>query len=403
MTNNPNEVLDPDEFYAKYEDQGDYDANSGKFYFGPYTVEEPDGTTTTAINWGTIDNISSEGSVTITKLDGVTDNKLNGATIQIYHYEGTQKKVDGTATTAGSGDASGTVTFSNLPVYDSDGNKITYYITETGVPDGYYISEGTEEDAQGTTCHLVTTLVEGETIAKVDGSSNGADLEIVNYPKRDFQITKVARDLWEHQFTGIDQNVSGAVIALYREDSESGSYTLVGQKTTGATGQVSWEDLEDGNYVAVEVSCPEVNGKVTTPAMVDGEGNIETKEFLGTAPQTLSASDLEKYNYVRLKDYSELTSSSEPNTQATLLNVIGWTQLKIEKVDSEDPTQKLNGSIFQLYKYVVPEGTEDTALSFQKIQATDADSLTLIGTYSSGTLSDADGNILDGQFATDIL
>lgn len=398
MTNNPNKVLDPDEFYEKYTGKGEYDTTSGKFYFGPYTVGEPDSEMkeTDVTDWGTIDNISSEGSVTITKLDGVTDNTLGGATIQIYHYEGTQKKVDGTATTAGNGDAKGTVTFNNLPVYDSDGNKITYYITETGVPNGYYISKDTEKDAQNNDCHLSTTLVEGETITKVNGISTGDDLEIVNYPKRDFQVTKVARDLWEHQFTGIDQNVSGAVIALYKADTVDGTYTLVGEpKTTGDTGQVSWEDLEDGYYVAVEVSCPDVNGKETTPAVVNDQGNIVTKEFLGTAPQTLAASDLEKYNYVRLKDNSD--------TQATLLNVIGWTQLKIEKVDSENPAEKLNGSIFQLYKYVVPEGTKDTALSFQEIQATDADSLTLIGTYSSGTLSDAEGNILKGQFATDIL
>ena len=386
---NPNEILDPDQFPEKYAEKGEY--KDGKFFFGPMKeVPKADGKITEVIDWGTIDNISSVGNVTVTKKEGVKGAALAGATIQIYHYENDKQIVDRTVDT----DPKGNATFTGLPVYGTDGKKITYYIVETAAPNGYYINKETSKDPKGNKYHLSTTLVEGKTVTKVNGEESGKDLTIINNPKRDFMITKVARDLWENQFTQKDQLVNGAVVALYRAESADGPYTLQGTQTTGATGQVAWKDLEDGYYVAVEVSCPDVNGKETRP---QGGKAYLADRYPEKLPETLDKDELGQYLYVTLDDNKD--------TEATLVNEIGWTQLKVEKVcntPEKHEDNHLNGALFELYKQVLPEGTPDNAaLNYQ--QAEKENALTLVGTYSSGTLSDSEGKIMDGWFATDIL
>ena len=397
--NDPNKVLDPDKFFAQY--QSKYPTSStlrveqkdNKTYFGPFMVF---GTETSAINWGTIDNISAVGGVTVTKrvYTGTNDSGeeqfavRSGAKVQIYHMESTdgeaEEKVDGTGTT----NSNGTVTFSNLDVYDDNGQLITYYIRETEAPSGYDISTEVFE----------TTLTSGETITKEAGT-NGKDLIFTNYPLRDFTITKVVRDLWEYEFTGNEQLVSGAEIALYQLIEEgdvqagekAGDYRFVKSANTSSVGQVTFENLGKGTYVAIEVSCPEIDGQEAVPA--------GGKDLLTDKPDTLTADALKNYNYVILDDRED--------TNAKLINEIGWTQIRVEKVDSTtidtDSIKKLNGAIFQLYKQTLPEGTEeDATLTFDP--ANPGEGTVLVGTYSSGTLADpVTGDIIDGQFATDIL
>ncbi len=394
--NDPNKVLDPDKFFAQYKDKYPGTNNflgveqkDSKTYFGPFTVSD---TETTTINWGTIDNISAVGGVTVTKrvytgTNGSGEEQFavrSDADVEIYHLENvdgeTKEKVDGTGTT----NSDGTVTFSDLDVYDDDGQLITYYIRETGAPDGYDISTEVFE----------TTLTSGETITKEAGT-DGKDLIFTNYPLRDFTITKVARDLWEYEFTGNELLVPGAEIALYQlieegdvqEGEKVDDYRLVDTATTDSLGQVTFEKLGKGTYVAIEVSCPEIDGQEAVPA---GD-----KELLTEKPDTLAAKDLDKYNFVEL--------DAREDTSAKLINEIGWTQIRVEKVDSKEPSKKLNGAIFQLYKQTLPEGTgNDATLIFDP--ANPGEGTVLVGTYSSGTLADPEtGDIIDGQFATDIL
>mgnify|MGYP000639146163 CR=1 FL=1 len=92
---------------------------------------------------------------------------LDGATIEVYHLDAqNQKVIDRTGTTPDNG----TLTFQDLPIYGSDGNKIIYYIHETKAPSGYY----------GTATELTTTLNPGEIVTTVDGAKDGEELALVN-------------------------------------------------------------------------------------------------------------------------------------------------------------------------------------------------------------------------------
>ena len=379
---NPNKILDPDQFYTQYSEK--YPASGtvkavqktieeeNVTFFGPFEVKEAD---TTSVNWGSLDNISSVGGLIVTKqVYTGTENGTerfavkDGAEITITYTENEETKTK-KATTGTDGKA----TFSDLPVYNDDGTKITYTIKETKAPDKYDIAKETFE----------TTLNSGETLT-MEAKDDGKDLIFHNYPLRKLTVTKYVRDLWEYEFTGKQQLVQRAEIALYKLDESGENYTFVTAKTTGNIGQVTFDNLGEGTYVAVEVSCPEIDGQTAVPA--------DEKELLSGKPESFAASDLEKYNYVKLEGREDATGE--------LINEIGWTQIKAEKVSSEDETKKLNGAIFKLYKQVLT-GNEAEPLSFDP---ENPGSATLVGTYSSGTLSDQEtGEVLDGEFATDIL
>lgn len=388
---NPNKILDPDQFFAQYSEKypntaivqavtKEIDGKNATF-FGPFKVKDDD---TTSVNWGSLDNISSVGGLTVTKqvYTGTDDNGTeqfavkNGAEITIsYKENGTDKTKKATTGTDGK------ATFSDLPVYNDDGSKISYTIEETKAPGNnkYDIAKETFE----------TTLESGKTLT-AEAKAGGKDLIFRNYPLRKLTVTKYVRDLWEYEFTGKQQLVQGAEIALYKLDEKGEKYTFVDSKTTGNIGQVTFDNLGEGTYVAVEVNCPEIDGQTAVPA--------DEKELLSGKPESFAASDLEKYNYVKLEGREDVAGE--------LINEIGWTQIKAEKVSSEikegeDEPRKLNGAIFELYKQVLT-GNETEPLSFDPEKPGSA--TTLVGTYSSGTLSDQEtGAILDGEFATDIL
>ena len=383
-------ILDPDKFPETYKQQGEYDEESDQFYF-KLEVKEENGTVSVAP--AALMNYTALGDVKVTKKIYDVNGNLNngpGATLAVYEKgSSTPLKKEKTG-------SDGTVTFENLPVYklDKDGDpvRIQYEIKEVTPPSGY----------EGSDTVFETVLKEGKTIDKVitdlEGNlSEGDDLTFINYPLRDFTVTKVARDLWEYEFTGKDQPVKGAVIALYRqieegetaEDEKAGNYKLVGTAITDDTGAVSFLNLGEGNYVAVEVSCPEVNGKETRPEW--GTALNSAEQYL--TPEKLVDNDENSYYFVKLDDYKD--------TNAKFVNVIDWTQLEVQKISSgkdkdEDKGKPVNGAVFELYRQEIT--TEGTKLSFDK------DDAAHIGTYSSGTLTDPKtGKIIPGKFATDIL
>ena len=379
-------VLDPDEYETLYSSLSHEYVSDGEgggtFFFGPYTVTD----TTALQDLGTIQNISSLGSVQVTKTDE-DGNGLAGAVLEIYYID--DQGEEHTAGTAETPD-SGVVTFSGLEIYDEDGALIEYHIREKQTPEGYY-SDGTE---------LTTTLVPGEIVQTVNGAESGAALTLTNKEETTFTVKKVYYDVWEHSFTGTELSLQGAVIALYKQQ-EDGSYTLVDTASTDVLGQVTFEGLtdeEDDVYVAVEYSIPDTDENIE-PA----KGRYLAEDYPDGAPQTLSADALETYNY------TERTGTGVH----TLTNVINWTQLRIYKYkmtyeDGVDPDQPQgaeeteetpqNHATFRLYKQVLPEDTAaDAVLTF------DEENCTLVGTYSSGTLADENGDGRDGWFATDIL
>ena len=402
-------VLDPDIFYKKEADRpkgtkGEYDSKSDQFYFevtvDPVDLTEGQKDDTTEV---TINNLSNTGTLTLTKEDSQDDSKkLAGATFKL------EATVDGKtlSDTATTGEG-GVATFDGLRVYDANGQKITYTLTETAAPEGYYL------DTTDKTSRSNLTLAEG---TATDAGT------FTNTPLRTFTINKTYSHNWEYPFTGKEYPMPGVRLALYVK-VEDGSYALVTDEkgdpveaTTGSLGDATFTGLENRKYVAVEVSIPQEGHplftedyRYMTPAGVGKEylADTDLMQDDGSLPGTLSADDLKGLNYVTLEENKFTNDKNEYTTSFsdTLKNEVHWAQLRIDKFKIEDkehtepdegPRKSVNYAQFDLYMQVVSE-EEGTALTF------DADNCTLIGQYTSGTLVNAAGERQTGKFATDIL
>lgn len=374
------QVLDPDTYPGLYETYAHtYDQTDKKFFFGPYTVEDEEATQ----DWGEIENISSLGGLQVTKTDQ-EGSPLDGAVIGVYYTDGEGKEAEAARATTPD---SGKVTFKDLPIYDAAGKKIEYTVREITPPDGYY----------GTATELSTVLREGEIISTVDGREGADDLTLVNNRYTTFTVNKVYYRVWEHAFTGEEIPLQGTTIALYKR-GDDGTYHYVETGVTDSLGQVTFRGLtdeEDDDYVAVEVDVPQdaKDQRVEPAAGKSYLPDPETHESV----HVLTKEALEQYNFVR----------PDSDRQGTLRNEIGWTQLRIDKytMRREDESDEnapetvkkpANYCQFSLYQQVVAED-DGPGLAFDEANCT------LIGKYSSGTFLRADGDPVDGRFATDIL
>ncbi len=394
---NPNGILNPADHVDVYNKVGQTavgERSGGSFYFGPFALTEAtDGNAQSLTQNFTVVNYSQLGSVSVEKVylgyDG-KEHELPGVGLTIYTKDENNDLVEVKKVTVG---RDGTALFLDLPIYDENGNKITYYIKETSPLDDY-----TGSDAE-----LRVTLEVGKTVIK--GTDN-KELKFVNLPKVDFQVTKVFRHLWEFQFTNKDYYLLGAQIALYEQQAD-GSYKLLGDmKATDELGNVLFEDLDqDKEYVAVEYSIPNHEDyKYLEP--IDGTAYLVTAAENGKPPQTLTAEQLKLYYRVTKEAIAE-NGTPVALDKDTLTNVEHWTQLNIEKFmmvdddkdsDTPDVRKNVNNAKFDLYMYVVPEGS-GTELTYKE----SSQDYTYIGSYSSGTMYDADGDRKDGWFATNIL
>ena len=383
---NPNGILNPAEFSSQYNGKGDLKDDS--FYFGSFALNEAtDGNAQSLTQNFTVVNYSQLGSVEVEKVylgyDGL-EHELPGVGLTIYTKNTEGNPINEKEVTVGK---DGTALFLDLPIYDETGDKITYYIKETSPLDDY-----TGSDAE-----LSVTLEVGKTVTK---DTDGKELKFVNLPKVDFQVTKVFRHLWEFQFTNKDYYLLGAQIALYEQQAD-GSYKFLKMKATDELGNVTFEDLDqDKEYVTVEYSIPNHEDyKYLEPH----SGKYLSKDYPDGPPETISADDMAKYYYAKKNAYVTTPAST---VQGYLINEEHWTQLNIEKfmmVDDEDAPDSpkrtpVNNAKFDLYMYVVSEGS-DTALTYEE----GSQNYTYIGSYSSGTMYNADGTRKDGWFATNIL
>lgn len=391
---NPNHVLDPSEniglykeFYNKLKEDDStveylYETTADSFYFGPYTV------TDSKVLSIPIRNLSSLGAVTVTKyalgVDG-DEKPLAGAELSIYN----EAKPDTIIQTLSS-NSQGKVSFTNLPIYNDNGEKITYVIKETKAPSGYSISDDTIE----------VTLTPGETVTK---DTTGQDLKLVNFPKMSFEVTKVFYNIWEYNFTNKEYLMSGAQIALFQKTGED-EYTFVEMGTTNQLGVVSFDGLnQKDEYVAVEYSIPNEDSYQYLEPENGHKYLSEDYASLNTEIK-LTKEGLDNYYYVTKEALTENTPIA--TVKKTLTNVEHWTQLHIFKylnVQDEttlEPEKKpINNAKFKLYMQVVDE-TTGSQLAFENDKL---DQYQLIGEYSSGTLYDEKGIRQDGWFATNIL
>ncbi len=423
------DLLDPSKYSELYINasgerfKGEYDQATSSYYFGPIEVADQEENITK-----TIGNYAAKGAVKVKKLGqeyNSEDTKpLSDAEFTIYvkNADGSLSESKGTAVSSVS---SGTATFTNLPIYDENGDKITYVIKETKAPNGYTASDESFE----------VQLEPGNTVTigkKIDANGNAVadntDLTFLNLPTVNFQVTKVYYNMWEHQFTSTEIALPGTVIALYVK-GEDGKYHYTGQaQRADDLGQVTFTGLnQKDEYVAIEVSIrsdipgyeylePErerlylpwvtEDGKPTEEGQPEENYDTLTQEQL--TKDTDSGGKPVGYNYVTKKALEDNANPIRLKT-GKLTNVENWAQVHIfkyvEDINYTDGKRPVNNAEFSLYMEVIDEKNDtNTERTFDLTQRDNPDKYTLIGTYSSGTLYDPKtGERMDGWFSTSIL
>ena len=120
-------------------------------------------------------------------------------------------------------------------------------------------------------------------------------------------------------------------------------------------------------------------------------------------PKTILAGNLS--NYYDVTKESNTSDTPEGAQLRYMVNVENWAQLQIEKfvTDTEGSNigkeRPINNAQFTLYMQIVDPTKTDLAFNLD----VNPESYTEIGSYSSGTLYDPDGNRKDGWFGTDVL
>lgn len=365
-------------------------------YFGPFEVSEVTDKNNLVQQIGPITNYSSNGAVNVTKVAaqvGGGTSPQSGATIGIY-----KPNKENPIKTATSNE-NGQVSFKDLPIYDANGQKIEYVIKEISAPNGYTVSDD----------EIKVTLKPGEVISK---DINEKEYQIVNQPVTSLTINKTYYNAWEYKFTDKAYPLPGVTIALYKWNASEDRYDWVETKTTNDAGDVKFENLtQKDEYVAVEFSVPE--GEAYQYLRPENDRKYLSEDYPEGVPKQLTADEISQY-YTVTKEAN--TNESEPvgALNKKMVNIEHWTQLWIEKYTMRDPVytydpdnpdkepgketekEEVNNAEFELYQQVIPDG-DNLQLSFN------AENCTLIGTYTSGTLYDKNGERQDGWFSTDVL
>ena len=383
--NNPNGILDPSAHPELYKTEDGIKTEDG-FFFGPVNVVQQENAQT----YGPVVNYSNKGNVRVTKYRMTTEGKkevLAGARIGIYNGETLVKEVTSVADT-------GFADFTDLPIYNETGEKITYTVKEISAPQGYTASDET----------LSVRLTPGGTVTTATDNSS---LELINQPETSLQVTKTYYNKWEYEFTHKAYELPGAVIALYVKNTKTGNYDLVETETTNGEGNVFFEGLtQKDEYVAIEVRVPDGEAYQYLEPEEKGREYLDPDYQPDTdLPPTISAGNLNKYYYVTKK--ANTSDTPKDAQQRDMVNVENWAQLQIKKYVLEDGTygttkgdeRLINNAQFTLYMQVVNPETQ--ALAFDL--TVNPESYTEIGSYSSGTLYDTDGNRMNGWFGTDVL
>lgn len=403
VADSKNGVLDPSKYNSLY-NGGTYDETTQSFYFGPYEIKHKE--SEQAQIKETITNYSDKGAVEVTKYyktTSGTESPLANATLTIYEVvNGVEKKVKDVIS-----GTNGKALFADLSIYDEQGNPITYRIRETAAPDGYTISDE----------YLDVTLKPGETVTTQKVNNEDVELKIVNQPETTLYVNKTYHNIWENKFTDKSYFLPGTVIALYKYNTETKVYDLQDTETTDEMGDATFRGLtQKDKYIAIEVCVPAGEEyKYLEPA--------DRKSYLNAdylqdryLPPTLTNQQLIEGNY------SYVTKEVNPGNPIlvyqgdsyNLLNEEHWAQLHIHKFVTEDkdhggPDKKrdINNAEFTLYMQVVDLKGQDPKDKNYPISLgydpSHPEYYTEIGSYSSGTLYDTEGNRMNGWFGTDIL
>jgi len=396
-----------------------YEILGTDIYYGPFTVpaastiEEKSQEIYLAGPDKPLVNYKDNGKVTVTKKDALRDRSVNGAVFGIFeadkfdvnNWEASISNPIETVTTSGTEPTAGQATFSSteLKIFDTNGNRISYVIAEITPPNGYLPSYEI----------LTTTLKEGKVITTVNGEENGSQLVIKNEPKLTIRTQKYWRDEWNYQFYKVDHVLGNVKLALYRvntDDITKADY--VETVTTNAYDGIAtfYNINRNDTYFVVEVRVP-----TKDETGFDFELNMGNKTPLANGdeepPKTLSVSELRegKYNAV---EYSgkDLPKDADSLIQKTddLLNYKPWVQFNVLKTcdgNAVDGTthqpENINGAQFTLYKMT---GDVKNLSGIQLADLADESRFEKVDSYESGTRVDPKtGSRVNGEFDTAVL
>lgn len=415
-----------------------------------YEVTLQDQTTTDSQSLWTaeIANYKNLGSVTGTKKDGWTGKELAGATFTIYRVDGETETQQGEPVTSGS---NGTFTVKDLPIYDGDGDLITYRIRETGAPSGYVLNGGTSYDFTLSKDKVTTT------------ATDDAAIVFENDPQISLTTRKYSRDQWDSQFQEILYELPGVQLALFHKVgnnyvpvTDASGNPLV-EVTSEQYGHVTFTGLNPNDtYYVVEVyqavdsdGVPfDMDGK--SPVLEGGnDTSVEgTKNALKN--KTFTEDEFAEFYFAQFDGTAiskEDKATKRNYTTGDLINDKGWVQFTVNKTSTEsareiseeeynslsdakrfsvemdgvihyyEKTGKIydektgkpkeehpNGARFELYSADLDtyRKSDGTYLITKPDLDDEGNGLTYLGTYESGTITKANGEIIDGELRTDI-
>lgn len=416
------------------------------------TLETPEDEDNLAAIQITVDNYKNSGSVKFTKINGWTNQTLEGATFTLY-----EQVTDLTGETTWQEVKEGTsFTFSNLPIKDDDGNYILYKIEETTAPAGYdldtsyYTFNLSKDGVVETGTHYV--LNENGEYEEVDGEQN---IQFTDNPLISLSTHKYGKDLWQSEFYAeMKYELPGVQLALFQKvwDGDADDYRIV--PVLGADGppmvevtsedwaRVSFENLPPrGTYYITEVYLAN-DGEGDDYRLPEGKEPLLTEGSNETAVSDTKAqlknlkfseTDFEKYYSIEFatENISEANKEQEKTAFALddMINEKGWIQLEINKKNSEYAAEKVEKDVYDNYSsdlkfevngsyYILKEQTNyiekalngarfdlyvtDLPESGKELEKPNFSELTPVGTYESGTLLNEDGNVIDGLLRTDI-
>ena len=352
------------------------------------------------------------GSVNIKKrVDGA---EASIAGFSVYLYNGNTQVGNGVKT-----NANGVASFTNVPIYDANGNKITYTVREGG-PASW---TGGETGNLGSKYYKVGDgqtfqLEPGSTVTK---DTDGKTLYVDNATYIKVSATKYQQDGWQWSHGGMRFPMDGVTIGLYRRVVGSRNWTKVAEGTTSNGGQISFGKLPraDANGVAYEYAMVELASNSDEYFPYDTENRL-FKDYPASPANVLT--DLSNYNALILESDEIKTSKTEYDL-GDMTNSNHWVQFHVTKwLDAHsrpdnreagigdatghrrwpedrlpgEPDTLLSDCVYSLYRYVL--GDNENSVAFDR----EGEGWERIGTYTSGSLLDPSGNPLDGEFLTDL-
>ena len=397
----PDGYLDPNDYFDEYESLGDYvqgetkDGQTLTFVKGVVKDMTKSGTSDNICTF-TFKNIPNLGQLKVLKwVDGKPTNIQPGFKITVVGDDG--------SSTSLVTDKNGQVTFS-LPVYGTDGKKITYTVSEE-LTDAQALSYTKVSDDQ------TTTLTLGEVTSK---DTSGNDLIVKNETKISYTADKVFRKSWEYGFTGYSEPQAGATIGLFVKAEDGQNWTLVDATTLSQTanpqvtdenGQVKFSGLTRGvDYVLVELDSGDSSKFPYDPTT----GTFLELPADGVNTTTIANAALAKYNVIRISGDDTKLKENATNTTAfptsevdPMVNSNHWIQFDMTKwldhvanrvlepnqfgrgtvnnpyADGSEFTE-VDNVVFEVYRYIMPDGETEAAYP--------GDGWTSLGTYTTGTL-----------------